>query len=145
MRPTPAETIAGIRRILRDVVEPAVGSEYARTRLREIRAVLAQIDWDDAALNLRRRRDALVGLLGEVRAWSESDPARQGVFDDLAGRMDAVPAPEPESFATLNAAEAAYAAILADVAQRLAAWTREHPEDTEARELRMRLLRHFAG
>ena len=144
MRPTPAETIAGVRRILRDVVEPAVASEYARTRLREVRAVLAQIDWDNAALDLRRRVAALVELLGEVRAWIEADPARRPGFGDLAERLARLPDADQDSFAGLNEAHATCAAIAADLADRLAGWARAHPGDGDARDLWLRLARHFA-
>ena len=51
MRPSPAEVLAGIRRILKDVIAPEIGSELARLRLAEIRAVLAQVDWNNVALH----------------------------------------------------------------------------------------------
>lgn len=145
MRPTPAETIAGIRRILRDVVEPEVGSEYARQRLREVRAVLAQIDWDDAALRLRRRDEGLRGLLAETRAWIEAAPERREAFADLLPRLAGPDEPVPEELAELNDAYARHAAALTEVAGRLASWLRAHPEDAGGRELRLRLMRHFAA
>ncbi|GLZ15954.1 hypothetical protein Acsp04_61890 [Actinomadura sp. NBRC 104425] len=144
MRPTPAETIAGIRRILRDVVEPEVGSEYARQRLREVRAVLAQIDWDDAALRLRRRDQALRGLLADARTWIEADPARRRAFADLLPQLAGPGEPVPEELAALNAVHARHAAVLTEVAGRLATWLRAHPEDAGGRELRLRMMRHLA-
>lgn len=137
MRPTPAETIAGIRRILRDVVEPEVGSDYARSRLREVRAVLAQIDWDDAALRLREGTQTHRLLLQEVLDWATADPGRPR---GLAG-LD-VPPPDDAgtSFADLNAARTAVAARLVEAARLLGTWSRAHPDDESARELLLRLL-----
>lgn len=142
MRPTPAETIAGVRRILRDVVEPEVGSEYARSRLREVRAVLAQIDWDDAALHLRRQSDAMLELLAETRAWIDADPARAREFADV-DLQPPTPARGTESFTELNSVRARCGELLANVADRLAVWIRSHPENPDGRKLLMRLMRHM--
>src|SRR5256885_1945886 len=84
MRPTPAEVIAGVRRILKDVIEPEVGSEYARSRLRELRAVLAQVDWNDAALHLQQECDLLAEQLAVADSWIAAEPARESAF----GRLD---------------------------------------------------------
>ena len=138
MRPTPAEAIAGVRRILRDVVEPEVALDYARSRLREVRAVLAQIDWDDAALRVRRDRDAQRVLLAAVLSWIEGDPARAEALAEPAARLGESGPADPETFAEINQARAADAALLVAVADALAAWTRSHPDDDSARELRAR-------
>ncbi|MWA03244.1 hypothetical protein F8568_023270 [Actinomadura sp. LD22] len=145
MRPTPAETIAGVRTILRDVVEPAVDSEYARARLREIRAVLAQTDWDNAALRLRREVEGLRALLAEIRDWAEDDPERSSAFADLAGEVTGPAGPDQETFSALNDLRAAHAAALVEAADRLAGWTRSRPRDESARELRLRLIGHLAA
>jgi hypothetical protein len=145
VRPTPAEVISGVRRILRDVVEPEVGSEFARSRLREVRAVLAQVDWDDAALQVRRDRDTLRALNAESRAWMLADPARAAAFEGLASPITPSDGPEPEPFTDLNASYAAEAALLAEVSGALARWTGEHPDDIPARQLRRRLAAELSG
>jgi hypothetical protein len=43
MRPTPSETIAGIGRILRETVAPAVDDPHARAQLQQIMTVLGQL------------------------------------------------------------------------------------------------------
>ncbi|HEY0448697.1 hypothetical protein [Actinophytocola sp.] len=131
MRPTPAETIAGVRRILRDIVAPAVTDEYARTRLREVRAVLAQLDWDDAPLRLRTETETMRGLVAEFRRWADEPTTRPTTR-------------APETFAELNATHAEVAAQLAEAASRLDTWCREHPHDEDARALRQRLIRALA-
>jgi hypothetical protein len=147
MRPTPAEVIAGVRRVLRDVVEPEVASDYARSRLREVRAVLAQLDWDDAALSVRRQQDTMLGLLNGAREWIAGDGARASAFGDLFPRLSSADAETEgaETLAELNAAHATTAALVVEVGDALAAWTREHPEDTGALDVRRRLLSGLAG
>jgi hypothetical protein len=144
MRPTPAEVIAGVRRILRDVVEPEVGSEYARTRLREVRAVLAQVDWDDAALQVRRGRDTLQELIAECHDWMSGVAGGEAAFSHLLPRLVPVDRAAPETLAELNAAYAADATLLAEVSGALAGWTRENPDDEAAQDLRRRLAARLA-
>lgn len=139
MRPTPAETIAGVRRILLDVVEPEVGSEYARARLREVRAVLAQIDWDDAALHLRTATQRQVELLDELRDWAAA-PERVGF-----GAVGTVGPAEGASFAELDAAHTEVAATLVRAVRQLGEWLRDHPDDGQARWLHLRLVRALAA
>lgn len=148
MRPTPSETIAGIRRILKDLVEPEVRSEYARQRLREIRAVLAQIDWDDALLHLHRRDKAIQGLLTEIREWIDADPGRARDLADLSARLGAVRDEPAETFAEVNARHDANAALLVAAGDALVQWHRDHPDagpDGSGRELRMRILQRLGG
>ena len=148
MRPTPSETIAGIRTILRDVVEPEVGSEHARSRLREVRAVLAQIDWDDALLHLRRRCEHVRALLDEVGAWIAADPHRSAHFADLAERIASPRDESAETFAELNARHDDDAALLVEAGDVLAHWDRDHPDatpDESGRALRMLILRRLAS
>ncbi|NMH98227.1 hypothetical protein [Pseudonocardia acidicola] len=153
MRPTPSETIAGIRAILKDVVEPEVGSEYARSRLREIRAVLAQIDWNDAWAHVRRRDREIRGLLTEVREWIEADPERADRFADLAARIGAArdgsaQDDSAETFAELNACHDADAALLVEAGEALARWGRDHPDagpEESGRELRMHILQRLGS
>lgn len=139
MRPTPAEVIEGVRRVLRDVVEPEVGSEYARSRLREVRAVLAQIDWDDAALRVREERNRIRDLLSEAQVWIAADDERARALANLDGRLEASPTPQQEPLAEANASRAAEAALLIEVADALAQWIAEHPDADDAQQLRRRL------
>lgn len=141
MRPTPAEAIAGIRRILRDVVEPEVGSDYARSRLREVRAVLAQIAWDDAVPRVRAETETHRRLLTEIRAWVHAGPERASHFGDVD---DSPSTTDDESFSAVNAARADVAARLCAAVGRLDEWCRAHPDDHGARELRLRLIRTLA-
>jgi hypothetical protein len=141
MRPTPAEVIAGVRRVLRDVVEPEVGSEYARTRLREVRAVLAQLDWDDASLQVQLERTRMRALLADAQAWMTEAAGSEPVFEALAGRVEALIDTEATTLAEHNSARATEAGLLVEVSDALAGWTRAHPDDEGARELR----RQFAA
>jgi hypothetical protein len=145
MRPTPAETISGIRRILKEVIEPEVGSEYARARLHEIRAVLAQIDWDDAALHLLRRYGTLVELTTEVRQWIAAEPERAVVFADLAARLPGGPAPRGTTFAELAEAHRQVAAVLAESVTRISHWSRSRSDDRSGSELCDLLVLRLAG
>lgn len=139
MRPTPAETIAGVRQILRDVIEPELGSEYAKTRLSEVRAVLAQIDWNDSALLLHRETESMRALLAEVAQWAAEDPAR-GPHFGTAPAATAVPK-GPLPYEELAAAHQSVAGELAATATSLDNWCIAHPDDESARALRRRLIR----
>lgn len=142
MRPTPAETIAGVRRILRDVVEPEVASDYARSRLREVRAVLAQIDWDDAALTVRRTTARQRTALAQVQDWAAASPERRAAFGGLepppVGGVDA-------PFADVVAEQSAVAAVLVDAIGLLNLWEAGHPGDGAVEDLRLVLLRSVTG
>lgn len=144
MRPTPAELVANVRRILRDVVEPEVGSEYARTRLREVRAALAQVDWDDAGLDLARDTEALRALLTECASWVAADDDRRTHFaaqlPELASVAAESPAAATDGFAEHNGRHARYAGIAVTLVDPLATWLRTHPGDTTAADLNRRLL-----
>lgn len=138
MRPTPAETIAGVRRILRDVIEPELASDHARSRLREVRAVLAQIDWDDAAVQVRRSTARHRAALRELRSWATTDPDREAAFAGL----EPPPAPGVDAvFADLVAEGTAVAALLVAAIARLDTWSETHPAAGAVEELRTMLLR----
>lgn len=141
MRPTPSETIAGIRKILKEVVEPEVHSEHALSRLREIRAVLAQTDWDDAALHLRRRTEATRALLADVRAWIEADPERRTALADVHARLAAERSSVADTFAELNTEHSTAAGHLVEAGRVLA---ERSPTDEAARDLRLRVLQQLA-
>jgi hypothetical protein len=145
MRPTPAETITGVRRILKDVVEPEVGCEYARARLREVRAVLAQIDWDDPGLRMLRRYETLAELATEVGYWIAAEPARVDEFADLTARMPREPTVRPNSFAELAEAHRRVACVLADAITRISDWCRTRPAGTSGARLRDQLILRLAS
>jgi hypothetical protein len=147
MRPTPAETITQIRRLLKDVIEPDLQSDYARSRLREIRAVLAQTDWDDAAAGLAATNTELAELVIECADWAEADPAREPVAAHYRHSIEEIRARPPavtEPFEVHNRLNGAYGALLAGLADQVTRWHRQHPEDASARQLQRRLLEHFA-
>ncbi|MDT3445630.1 MULTISPECIES: hypothetical protein [unclassified Pseudofrankia] len=147
MRPTPAETIAGVRAVLRDVIEPEVRSDFARARLREIRAVLAQIDWDDAALRVRHRTDLVVGLLADIDEWVGADGDRRDHFADLARRIRSLSDGPLETFAEVNARYTQAAEILAQASHDLGVWWRAHQgseSDDSCPELRLRIVAQLA-
>jgi hypothetical protein len=147
MQPTPAEVITGIRRILKDVVEPSVGSDYARSRLAEVRAVLAQIDWNDSLTELAKENITVSVLAGEAIDWIEAAPERRtsfaGVLPELAAaQLNTVGPVEP--FSVHNERSEAYSHLMISLTDELAAWLREHPADDGAADLLHRIRRHYA-
>ena len=87
MKPSPTQTAAGLRRILKDVVAPELSSDHARQRLEEVRVVLAQMDWDDAGLALRRRVAALQELLRDDEELRTTFAALQDQHERLAAAV----------------------------------------------------------
>jgi hypothetical protein len=147
VRPTPAETIAGVQRVLTEVIAPAVQSDYALARLREIQAVLGRLDWDDSLTHLRRDNSAAARLLASGRLWLDADPSRAAAIAVDRERLDRA-CTEPdgaEPFAVHNAraAECAQAAI--ELASGLGSWLSSHPGDSEARILLDAVRRHYAA
>jgi len=125
--PTPAETISGVRRILKEVVEPHVSSAYALNRLREVRAVLATVDWDNPASSVLREIETLRRVLAEVDTWVAEDPFREEAF---SGRPTAAPPPwSDRTFAALCAYRDDLARLVIDTHGRLRGWSRTHPRD----------------
>ncbi|MBA4857503.1 hypothetical protein IU443_12620 [Nocardia farcinica] len=125
MRPRPSEVIAGIRAILAETIAPELTSEHAKARLTEIRAVLAQIDWDGHGFDLVARTAAMSHALHRARGYVDGD----------------LPAPPAEPTAAgyeeyqRQLAETAIVA-LAGLRARLAA----EPADDEARTIYRALL-----
>lgn len=125
MRPRPSEIIAGIRSTLAEVIAPELTSDHARSRLAEIRAVLAQIDWDDAVFVLKARALKLADRLREAREWA----------------TEAIPQPpHDESLLSYEEFSDRVALIAADTIERLAAHLEHDPADEAARQLYRRLL-----
>lgn len=82
MRPRPSEIIAGIRTVLKDTVAPAVDGDHAKARLDEVRAVLAQVDWDNAGFQLAAKADRLEAALQAAAPWlPEALPAKPAQAD----------------------------------------------------------------
>lgn len=135
MRPLPSEVIAGVRRILKETIEPELTSAHARARIGEVRAVLAQVDWDDAAFALAARTHDLARVLGRISEWRVADPVRRAAFPPVT-----VVAAEEETLAAHQAAYERLAAAAAAVVEPLATWVTEHPDDERARELRAELV-----
>ncbi|WP_280420508.1 hypothetical protein [Nocardia carnea] len=73
MRPLPSEIIAGVRAVLAETIAPELTTEHARSRLAEIRAVLAQIDWDNSGFDLISRTERLSAALRAARRFTEAE------------------------------------------------------------------------
>jgi len=135
VRPLPSEVIAGVRRILKETIEPELTSGHALSRLREVRAVLAQVDWDDAGFTLAARNRALAAALAEVAAWRAEDQARVAAFP----AVDVV-LTEPETLAGHQAGYEQLARAAVALVDPLESWLAQHPDDQRASTLRRRVL-----
>jgi hypothetical protein len=145
MRPTPAEVIAGVRRILKEAIEPELTSDYARSRLTEIRAVLAQVDWDDSATALARGNAEVAALAERAMEFIErSDTSRDAFADCRTGLEHAAAAPaDIEPFAAHARRDRESSQTMIDLSQRLTDWLLVH-DDPVAQELLDGVRRHFA-
>ena len=129
VHPTPAETIRGVRQILKDIVEPHVSSDYARSRLREIRAVLATFDWDDPATGVRHEIACLRRVLDDAREWARGDEARAAALAEaLGGELPQEPAADSR-FEAVCAYRDDVAQRVIRATDRLRDWSRSHPGD----------------
>ncbi|MDO3402754.1 hypothetical protein QWI29_22160 [Mycolicibacterium neoaurum] len=124
MRPKPSEIIAGIRAILADTIAPELTGDHARSRLAEIRAVLAQVDWDDAAFTLKRRATGLAVALRDALQWVDRlpDPPAQESFDAYLDYWEAL------------------GACAIGALDRLNVHLDDRPDDTDAWSCRHRIL-----
>lgn len=105
MRPLPSEVISGIRALLAETIAPELSSEHARSRLQEVRAVLAQIDWDNAGFDLAHRCDVLGDALRAAERWNtEALPERPQAarLEDYQRYHDALSAMAARTLATLR-------------------------------------------
>jgi hypothetical protein len=147
MQPTPVEVIDGVRRILKDVIEPSVESPYARNRLAEVRAVLAQVDWNDSLTALARDNAAVDALARDALAWLDGvpDPCRE-----LAALRPALVPASPdvsariEPFAVHNERSKELSRTMIALSVALVEWLRQHPEDRGAQSLLDAIRRHYA-
>jgi hypothetical protein len=138
MRPTPAEIITGVRRILKEVVEPDVASEYARERLAQVRAVLAQVDWNDSLTELASENVRVANFGRRALDWSDSNAARAAAFSAESAAVRAACADVPtvvEPFAEHNARNCRQNRAMIDFCARLTSWVSERPDDPGAAEL----------
>lgn len=144
MRPTPTELIAHVRRILRDVIEPEVGSPYAQALLAEVQATLAQIDWDDAGLRLAESVGELRKLLLRCRDWIESDETRKAHFTTTLRDLAALPTETPEDFAGWNETRARCDEVVIALIDPLEDWLLVDQDDGTGQELRWELMAAIA-
>jgi hypothetical protein len=126
MRPRPSEIIAGVRTVLGDTIAPAVEGDHARARLHEVRAVLAQIDWDNAGFQLSERADRLGDALRDAQPW-------------LAGELP--PQPATREYAALEEYYERLAAVAVATLSRLRTARRLEPDDDAAAASHRALLR----
>ncbi|MCR5980595.1 hypothetical protein GDN83_23200 [Gordonia jinghuaiqii] len=125
MRPQPSEIISGIRAILDDTIAPELTSDHARSRLIEIRAVLAQIDWDNAGFELVARADSLAAGLADARHW-------------LPGEL---PSPPPAAdYGSYQGYHEELAALATRTLENLRSVLTEAPSDLAASAVYRRLL-----
>lgn len=141
MRPHPSEVVAGIRSTLREVIAPELSSDHARTRLDEIRSVLAQIDWDEAGFLLAGRNARLAAALGAFAAWAAGDGARAAHFHEASAAVTAaLEAPAEQTYR----AHAEWSTRLDTAAEALveplSEWLAHHRDDDSAARARDALL-----
>jgi hypothetical protein len=135
MKPLPSEVIAGVRRILKETIEPELSSGHAKSRLGEVRAVLAQVDWDDAAFTLVARNRSLAEVLVRIEEWRARDPERVTSIPALD-----VSLPEDDLMAAHQVAYQALAAAVVALVDPLQDWLAGHPDDAQADVLHRDLL-----
>lgn len=118
MRPRPSEIIAGIRTILAETVAPELTSDHARSRLAEVRAVLAQVDWDNAGFVLESKATLLADRLAHAARWVD-DPLPE--------------APTERSFDAYQSYWEQLGALAVTALDRLTSHLDENPDDAAAR------------
>jgi hypothetical protein len=150
MRPAPQEIISGISRILKETIEPQLTDEHALSRLREVRAVLAQVDWNDTTTKLGLETESVAAVLENWRVWTEADDGRAAAFAAQRARLDELSdesrrSPRYEAFAVLGARHARYGQLVVDVASATSRWARDEDGRAEAAEPILHSLRqHYS-
>jgi hypothetical protein len=132
--------VQGVRRILREVIEPDLASEHARKQLRQIRAVLAQVDWDDAGFTLAERNRGLADALGDLRQWVEQDRQRVSAFAAARPALQDIAASGVNTFDAQAEWERRLSAAAIAVVDPLADWLARFPDDHYLHALRRRIL-----
>jgi hypothetical protein len=135
VRPQPSEIIGAVRGVLKEV-RAQVATEAGRARLDEVRAVLAQVDWDDAGFELATRTRDLASVLDDIAAWRDRDPARCAALPEL----EPVLLPAEQTYAGHQAAYVAAARAVVALVVPMAEWLADHPCDREAAGLHARLV-----
>lgn len=125
MRPRPSEIVTGVRAILKDVIGPELSSEHAKSRLSEVRAVLAQVDWDNAGFALAARNAALLKGLADAQEWSGQE---------LPGW------PENDDFEAHQLLYEKLAMLLIEALQLVRLKRMQKPDDGDLRELHDQLI-----
>jgi hypothetical protein len=140
MRPSPAEAADGLARILRDTVAPHIGDPHAATQLRQVIAVLGQIDWNDSAFALLAADQRLMDLLSNCTSWIDDAPARLGSFSPI--RLE--PGPAPTSFSEAAEHHRRHRQMLSTFIDELAGW-RVNESDGASQPIVDRIGRALAG
>jgi hypothetical protein len=135
MKPLPSEVITGVRRILKETIAPELTSDHARSRLDEIRAVLAQVDWDDAGFALAARNRSLAEVLGRIEEWRAGDPERVASIPEFDLSL-----PEDERMTAHQVAYQALATAVVALVDPLEDWLAGHLDDAQADILHRDLL-----
>jgi hypothetical protein len=141
MRPTPNELVAGVRRILKEVIEPELVSDHARQRLAEVRAALAQVDWDEAGLRLAAATASRREFLTAMRDWCHADASAASFLEPwLPDVARAIEGDLGTTFHSLNEQHDRCGVALVQVTGALETWMRAHDDDVTAKALWERLL-----
>jgi hypothetical protein len=119
MRPTPAETIDGVVRILRETVAPAVADPHARTQLQQVMIVLGQMEANDPAAQLADVNERRARVLDRCRDWAEADAARTGHFTPIT-----TTAPVGPAFDDQQSVDVAQRGVLETFILELRSWRR---------------------
>jgi hypothetical protein len=147
MQPTPAEVIHGVRKILKEVIQPHVDSPYALARLGEIRAVLAQVDWDNALYQIMQNNASVAALAQEVLEWANSvrnpSPGIISLRSDIAELLS-TSSDEAAPFEVHNAQQKAWDHLMIQCSRELLQRSNDVPTDHEATSLHDRIQGHYA-
>lgn len=93
MNPSPQQAIDGVRRVLSDVIAPALADDVALAAVRDIRALLAQYDWNDVVPDMAERNVAGARLVQLCATWLETMPGTAASqLSDAAMAMTQMPA-----------------------------------------------------
>jgi hypothetical protein len=146
MKPTPNQTIDGIRDLLREKVLGHLSSDTATTEVQRILAVLRDIDWNETAFAWLRENTVLTQLAIEAISWIESHAPGSAVLAAPAVSLrQCIDAPPIEqTFEAVHARQIGMRAALAGFIDS----TAEHGQlDTSATllELRAHMARELAS
>lgn len=153
MRPTVGESIAGIRRILTDVILPEVTSPYATWRAGEVVGALQALEtrWAEVYPLLMEENDDLhalfsgaLPLLDQAQDASPSTELRalQQRIREQVGRETSGDRKYP-SYDALEATNLGYRTLMVDSVHALEAAAGTHATDPNLGEFRSRLRAHM--